>query len=186
MTPLMYSKAIESIKEFGFIDPVTVRQNPAGSPRFQILDGEHRWRVGRDLGLPQIPYFDVGPIDDQRAKKLTIVLNELHGQYDPKSMGDLLNDLLSRESPTELLLTVPFTEEALAGMVGLKDFDWKGLDTPVRKPAQEEAPKWRERTFRMPMDADAVLQQALDKAKGGESMEDWQALELMAADFLAS
>ncbi len=180
----MYSKAIESIKEYGFIDPVTVRPNPSGSPRFQILDGEHRWRAGRDLGLGEIPYFDVGVIDDQKAKKLTIVLNELHGQYDPKGMGDLLNDLLSRESPADLLRTVPFTEEALAGMVGLKDFDWKGLDTPVRKPKEDEAPKWRERTYRMPMDADAVLQQALDKAKAGESMEDWQALELIAADFL--
>ena len=40
MTARVFTAELESILEFGFIDPVTVREN-AG---LEIIDGEHRWR----------------------------------------------------------------------------------------------------------------------------------------------
>ena len=42
----------ESIEEFGFIDPVTVR---IVEGRYQIIDGEHRWRQAVEQGHPDIP-----------------------------------------------------------------------------------------------------------------------------------
>lgn len=168
------------IKRFGFVDPVTVR--PVGK-RFQIIDGEHRWLAAKEMGI-EVPYVDIGPVDDQTAKKLTIALNELRGQFDPSMMGDLLNELLQDESPEELLGQLPFTEEALAGLVGLKGFDWKGLgDEPKgeKKPA-----RWVERTFRMPPDAAEVLDEAIARAREQDGIgSDVQALEMIAADFLA-
>src|SRR6478752_5191608 len=67
MDPDMYGKAIESIHEFGFVDPVTVRRIVGSSSfnvakaskgeeawldvvRYQIIDGEHRWKAGKDHG----------------------------------------------------------------------------------------------------------------------------------------
>lgn len=188
MQPRDYARLIHDIELFGFVDPLTVRPDPKDSLYFQIIDGENRWRAGRDLGLAAIPYFDIGPVDDATAKKLTIALNELRGQYDPKDMSALLQDLLRDETPAQILEQLPFSEEALAGLVGMEGFDWKGLDRPEPKKERESGPRWVERTFRLPPEADEVIQQALDKAKsesGGE-MVDGQALELIAADYLAS
>jgi ParB/RepB/Spo0J family partition protein len=40
-----YGKALNSIREFGFVDPVTVRE--LGNDTYQIIDGEHRWRAAQ-------------------------------------------------------------------------------------------------------------------------------------------
>lgn len=183
MHPRDYARLIHDIKLFGFVDPVTVRPHPSKKGDFQIIDGENRWRAASDLGL-DVFYFDIGPVDDATAKKLTIALNELRGQYDPRQMGDLLNELLSDESPQELLEQLPFSEEALAGLVGLKGFDFKGLADDEKK--SEKKPKWVEKTFKMPPDAAEVLDDALARAREQEGItNDAQALELIAADFLS-
>lgn len=189
MSPRDYAMLVHNIQEFGFVDPVTVRHHPKGKPPFQIIDGENRWRVARDLDT-NCPFFDLGVVDDQTARKLTVTLNELRGQYDPKDMGNLLEELLAKESPAKLLESLPFTEEALAGMVGLKDFDWKGLDGPPRTPKPEkqdtQQARWVERTFRLPADVNEVLNEAMAKARDEHDLsDDFAVIEAIAADYLA-
>ena len=53
MTGVMYAKALESIEHYGFIDPLLVRQ--VSETIYQIIDGEHRFRAGSDLGLDEFP-----------------------------------------------------------------------------------------------------------------------------------
>lgn len=179
----MYARAIESIKEHGFIDPVTARE--VGTD-LEIVDGEHRWRGAIDLSLALIPVFNLGPLSDQAAKKLTILLNDLHGTPDQQKLAVLLKDLASNESLEELTKSLPFTPESLRGMIGLEDFAWPDSLKPSPAPAgQEKKETFIERTYRMPRDAAAVLDEALSKAKDGEEIADWQALERLAAEFLA-
>jgi ParB-like chromosome segregation protein Spo0J len=185
-----YTKLLESMERWGFTDPVTVRRTPGG---YEIIDGEHRWRAAGDLGM-DVYYFDVGDISDDEAKALGLVLNELRGRHDPRKLGGLLGDLLSRSSPEEMLRGMPFTEDALKGLVGLKDFDWGNLDrqkaagelSPLdANPSPKKGMRWVERTFRIPPDLNDVLQDALDRAKTEHSFEeDWQALEVIAAEYL--
>ena len=47
MTTEMYAKALESISEFGMIDPLLCREM---GDHYQIIDGEHRYRAACDLG----------------------------------------------------------------------------------------------------------------------------------------
>lgn len=187
MDGLTYAKTIESIKTFGFIDPLTVRPHPDG-PGWQIIDGENRWKAASDVGLKEGPAFNLGEIDDAKAMQLTIILNELRGQYDPRSMGTLLKSLIDEEEVDELLRTLPFTEEALRGLVGMQDFDWGTLEEAQAAEPSVANSRWVERTFRLESEANAVLQQALDRAKQSSDtpMSDAQALEMIAADFLAN
>ncbi len=189
MDGFTYGKTIESIRKYGFIDPMTVRYHPVTPGAWQIIDGENRWRAARDLGLIEGPAFSLGDIPDSQAQQLTVVLNELRGQYDPSSMGSLLKTLLENDTIEELTKTLPFTEDALKGLVGLKDFDWGSLGSTPPAHADPQSTrtreKWVERTFRLTVEANGVLQQALDKVKDGESITDAQALELLAADFIA-
>jgi hypothetical protein len=180
-----YGKLLESIERFGFTDPLVVR--PKGGV-LQIIDGEHRLQAAKDKGLANLPYVNVGEISDEEAISLGIVLNELKGRHDPKALGALLDDLLSKGSPEDVLAGMPFTEDAIKGLTSLSSFDWSSLK-PVeedRKPSSRKGTSWVERTFRVPHEVNVVLNDALDKAKDGDEIEDWQALERVAAEFLAT
>lgn len=172
----------------GPIDPITVRPQ-AGEKPWQILDGEHRWRGYQDLGIEECPAFSTGDIPETQAMKITITLNELKGQYDPRDMSALLGRLLEDEDPIQLAKSLPFTDVALQGLIGLEDL--KLDSSPVGKALGEgealkkERERWIERVFRLTIEMNGVVQQALDKAKDGEDISDVQALEMVCADFLA-
>jgi ParB-like chromosome segregation protein Spo0J len=189
MDAFTYSKVIDSILAYGPIDPITVRPSAKAGKPWQILDGEHRWRGYQDLGITECPAFSTGDIPETQAMKITITLNELKGQYDPREMSKLLSRLLEHEDPIALAKSLPFTDVALAGMVGLGGLD---LGTsPIAKALgqgeslKKQRERWVERVFRLTVEANGVVQQALDKAKEGEQMSDVQALEMICADFLA-
>ena len=46
------AKLRDSIREYGVLQPVVVRDTPAG---YQLIAGERRLRAARDLGLAEIP-----------------------------------------------------------------------------------------------------------------------------------
>ncbi len=183
MNAFMYAKALESIQTFGFVDPVTCWD--AGNFRLQIIDGEHRWKAARDLGLVEIPVFIADLKDETQAKKLTILLNELRGQSLPEDMGALLKDLMATESMETLLEQLPYTEDMFRGLVS----DLPPLPSTAPTTRSEGTPeperRWVERLYRMPAAAAQVLDDALARAKAGDEIEDWQALERLAADYLA-
>jgi ParB-like chromosome segregation protein Spo0J len=187
MDPDMLEHARASIREFGFVDPVTVRD--LGEGDFEIIDGEHRWRIAVEMDLDPIPVFNLGPVTDAIAQQLTIVLNETRGQADPEKLGKLLKDLMATETKEHLLSTLPYTREALDRLTGLPSLTWEALDRPARPMLPAERPAaWIERTYRMPKEAAEVLDRALAKVREQETpdVSDWQALELIAADFLGS
>jgi ParB-like chromosome segregation protein Spo0J len=188
MTQVMRTKARESIERYGFIDPLLVRE--VGLRDYQIIDGEHRFDEGKALGLTEFPCVNLGLIDDADAKKLTIVMNELHGQADPTKLGDLLGEILSDTGLTELLVAMPFDDKVLAGYLQTPLPSLPPLGAPPGShqpsPAGEDKPVWAERLFRMPKEVALVIDEALEKAKDGEEIEQWQALERVAADYLAS
>lgn len=189
MDGFTYSKVIDSLVQYGFVDPLTIRPHPDTTGHWQIIDGENRWKGAQDLGIEWAPAFNLGPIDDQQAMKLTIVLNELRGQYDPREMSSLLGTLLEAEDPIELAKSLPFTDVALQGMVGLDDLkiDGSAISTALEQgeALKNERERWVERVFRLTIEANGIVQSALEKAKDGEEISDVQALELVMADFLA-
>lgn len=181
MNAFMYGKAMESVQRYGFIVPIIVRE--VGYDSYQIIDGEHRFRVAMDMEMPLVPAINLGLIDDQEAKKLTITLNELHGQALPESMGDLLKDLMKVQPLDDLLEELPYTEDMFRGLTELPPLP----DLPEQKPEEkpEDEKRWVERLYRLPLAAAKVVDDALARAKAGDDIEDWQALERLAADYLA-
>lgn len=171
----MYRKELASIRKFGFVDPVIVRERDSW---YEIVDGEHRWRAAKELGYTEIPIYSIGDVSDADAKQLTIVLNETRGRSDSKRLGAVLKDLLESVPKTDLLDLLPYSPpvfDRLTGLDSLEEWD---------APSQLPAGGWVERTYRLPKDAAEVLDEALAKARNGEEMADWQALEFLAAEFL--
>ncbi len=62
----------ESIRQYGLIQPITVRKLDGGY--YQIIAGERRWRAARMAGLSEVP-VRVIEADDKRAMELALVEN---------------------------------------------------------------------------------------------------------------
>jgi hypothetical protein len=192
----MFSKAVESIHRFGFVDPVTVRELGG---RFEIVDGEHRWRAamghsgscikvkGRyveHIGLRQIAIASLGTIDDASARQLTIVLNETRGEYDPRKMGEVLTSLVAGESMPALLELLPFTPDRFAELAELPRVNWNDLSPRVAAPVRDK--KWVERVYRLPTDVATKLDEAITRARTDGGAADWRCLQTIAEHFLGA
>lgn len=176
----MLAKERASIQEFGFVDPLTVRTIGAGL--WEIIDGEHRWRVGMDLGMVVFPCVDLGTIDPDVARQLTIVLNETRGQADPQRLAELVRDLSTRIDIPRLADVLPFSAERLADMSGIRQ---QMQDRFEQAQAQQSSGKGRmvERIYRLPTDVAEALDDAIEKARVEGAQSDAEALGVIARDF---
>lgn len=181
----MYGKAIASIREFGFIDPITCR---SVGDEYEIIDGEHRWRAAREENLATVPIIDLGTVSDDDAIQLTVVLNETRGQADPRRLGLLLRELASRNSKERLLSTLPYSREAFDRLTGLSSLDLSSIGRPPLRPSIERPSSWVERTYRMPIDAAEVIDRAIERVRQEAEEDrtpDWKALQLLASEYLS-
>ena len=187
MDDFMYAKELESIRRFGFVVPVVIRDADGGP---EIIDGEHRWRAAQELGLAEIPVWNLGSLDTTKAKQLTVILNETRGKADKQLLSKLLQDLVTDTPAPELEQVMPFAPEIFADLAKLVDFDWQELEN-LSSTAQTERTQWVERLYRLPKDVAEVLDQAIARVKDNvkreidDDLNDWQALEILAADYLA-
>ncbi len=137
-TTRQYEAEIESILSNGFVMPIIVRQQ---GERFQIIDGEHRYRALTQIGKDGSS--GVGNVDDlvarevipailldvpePQAKRLTVILNETRGRADMALLGELLSELQS-DFAEDLIVGLPYTPAHLAELINIGDFDWSSLE----------------------------------------------------------
>lgn len=179
MDERMFQKELSSLRKFGYVNPIVCRELKGKT--LQIVDGEQRWKAMRRLGWTgTYEVVVIKGLGDAEAKQLTIILNETRGRADPAKLGDLLTDLLKTEVKSDLLDVLPYSPPVFDKLAGLDDFDWGSIEQP-------DAPKgtWVERTYRMPREAAEVIDDGIARVREQEvNISDWQALELMAADYL--
>ena len=112
----MFQKEIESIKKFGFVQPILVREK---DDIHEIIDGYHRWLACKELKFEEIPVECIGEISESVAKILTINLNNLRGQDDILKRAEILKTLSAGQ-----LTLLPFDEEQIKSEIKLLDFDF--------------------------------------------------------------
>ena len=201
----MYAKEIESIHEFGFVDPLTVRveiDKRDDSSFYEVIDGEHRWRAGKDHGsctkakkgggwerhggLRQLPITNLGIVTDDVAMQLTIVLNETRGAYEPKKMGQLLTDLVAMKPLPDLLAVLPFDKPKFEELAALPSVDWNDVAFRAKVKGGSEGTRWVERVYRLPPEAAQSLDQAIEQVRENDGSKDWEAIKTIADHFLRS
>jgi ParB/RepB/Spo0J family partition protein len=126
-TDRVYQAERDSIREYGFIDPVTVRHHPEREGEWQIIDGEHRWRAARDEGYTEVLIGILPPMTDAAAKKLTIILNETRGESDVTLLGKLLAEI-QREQAEDLTVGLPYSDSELEHLLSLASVEWDAFD----------------------------------------------------------
>lgn len=125
-----FAAEVESIRTFGFVDPITVRQHPDDPALLEIVDGEHRYRALVHLyaqdapspGLPprsEIPVVDLGRLDDATAQSLTLVLNETRGHAPREDVAHLLDDIATLVGPDAARRGLPIDEAQMEELLAL-------------------------------------------------------------------
>ena len=83
----------ESIRQYGMIQPITVR--PLESGYYQIIAGERRWRAARMAGLTEVP-VRILDADDRRVSELALVENlqreDLNPIEEARGLRSLMDD----------------------------------------------------------------------------------------------
>lgn len=71
-TEFIFQKAIDSIKKFGFVDPILVRQMPG---YYEIIDGEHRLKACKELSWTKVQILNAGEVSKEDAQVLLFLMN---------------------------------------------------------------------------------------------------------------
>lgn len=134
----------KSIERNGLFKPIIVRQVPdvAG---YEIIGGEHRWEQAIELGHKQVPIFNLGYIDERRAKEIGVIDNTRYGIDDTIGFADLLKEI---GNPEELQVFLPFGSADLEDIFASADIDLEDLsldpEPEEEKPEEKEKPVERE------------------------------------------
>ncbi len=100
------AELVHSIREFGLMQPIVVREVDGG--RYQLVMGERRWRAAQQAGLAAIPAIVRETTDDDLLRDA--LLENIHRAQ--------LNPLEEAAAYQQLLDEFDVTHEELAGRIG--------------------------------------------------------------------
>lgn len=109
-----------SIETFGIVENLVVRPLYTGESdtgRYEVLSGNHRLRLYRELGLAAAPCHVVF-LEDAEARLLAQVLNRTRGEDDPEAYARLLREILADIPTGDVLSFLPETYETLEELLG--------------------------------------------------------------------
>jgi ParB family transcriptional regulator, chromosome partitioning protein len=105
------AELVHSIREFGLMQPIVVRAvpgGPAGTPQYQLVMGERRWRAAQQAGLATIPAIVRETADDNLLRDA--LLENIHRVQ--------LNPLEEAAAYQQLLDEFGVTHDELAARIG--------------------------------------------------------------------
>lgn len=136
MSEEMADKLAAYIEREGLVEPIVVRRKGTEG-RYEIIGGEHRWRIckGR-LGFSSMPCVVVD-VDDRRARIMSVNLNEMSGQALPARLASLIHELNRETSLEDLERLLPYERAEMADMLNLLRLP-EGLEQRLEEEAKRQ------------------------------------------------
>jgi len=125
VSPDNEAKIDASLRRHGFIKPIIVRSLHDGT--LQILGGAHRRDAAIRIGLHEVPIFNLGYIDDQKAKEIGLIDNARYGADDTLGLAALLEEL---GTPEDLSTFLPYSDTDFASIFSSATIALDELDLP--------------------------------------------------------
>ncbi|MGJ0628968.1 ParB/RepB/Spo0J family partition protein [Xenorhabdus bovienii] len=188
---LNMDKLKESVTKLGLFKPIIVREV---GDKYEILGGEHRWRVAVELGMPTIMIANLGELNDTTAKQISVIDNERYGEDDAGSFARLLEDIqadlsysFSDLAPVDDILKdiMPTltSESAFRELEALSAEMGSGMDESGTKSMRERAEKaevssYQTMRFKVSIDVAETIEAVIaavicdESIKTGNKMED--------------
>ncbi len=182
--PDIFAKLTAEIDQKGLCEPIIVRRRGEG---YEIVDGEHRWRICRDLEWVEVPCI-IQDYDDSEAKIKTLQLNYMRGSVIPVKLAALIHDLNKEIKLEDLAKRLPYEEPILTDHLELlklpEDFG-NAIEEQARRD-EEEAPMVL--SFVLHKRQAAAVEEALQIAAGlvpeGTKNAKAKALEMICSYFI--
>jgi len=174
MDSTMRDRLLESLSRFGLVTNLVVRplrpgSGPAlGETIYEVLSGNQRFQVLRDLAFPSAPCLVVD-LNDASARLLAQALNRVMGEDEPGLKVALLRDLLDQLPPEEVLALLP---ESAASLAALGFLDQQDLAGALRDWDRAKQVRLRHLTFQLIPSQLKTIEQALSaELKKGQSLD---------------
>lgn len=166
VTPENEDRIKASLERFGMFRPIIARQIK-GEAGYEILGGEHRWKVASKLGYETIPVINLGYIDDKKAKEISLVDNGRYGEDDTLMLAELLKDLGDAD---DLMSFMPYTHDELTNIFASSEiaFDDLGFDdnedenTPPLTIAEKAIQTHNIMRFKIPVEDSKFIEMLVD------------------------
>lgn len=110
MTDAVFEELVKEIQSNGFDEPVIVVPN---GEKYRIVNGEHRYKAAKQLGLPRLPIVLKRDWDESTQKLQTVRRNLLRGELDKVKFTKLVNDIVNEQHvlPAEAARRFGFVDE---------------------------------------------------------------------------
>lgn len=123
VSPDNQRKLVESIRRNGIFRPVVVRELDSGE--LQVIAGEHTTLAAIELGFKEIDVYNLGLIDERRAKEISVIDNQHYGHEDAFGLSELLKEF---DGNVEDFL--PMSDEDLRSLFKATAIDFDSLELP--------------------------------------------------------
>lgn len=133
MEPEKFAALMDTIRRFGFLQPVLIRPNPDDKHRFISCDGHHRVRAAAEIGLASIPVV-VGNMTQEEADALQIAMNRLRGELDLSATASILDSLRTAGWGASDLGSLGFSLEEVSDLLASLDSDPDILPESIEAP----------------------------------------------------
>lgn len=137
VTPENERKIRASLKRNGVFKPIIVREAEEGV--YEIIGGQHRWEQAIELGLDKLPVFNLGCIDDKRAKEISLADNARYGTDDTIELAELLKTLDTDELKDFLPYDESDINEIFSSNIALEELELEeDIETKLETPEDLE------------------------------------------------
>lgn len=110
-----FALLVEAVKKIGFVQPILVR--PLGGGLHEVVDGHHRLRAAREVGMPKVPCVIKDGTDADTAKAVQIGMNRLRGELNLTDVGVQISELAKAGWPIDDLTLTGFTTDEIKDLL---------------------------------------------------------------------
>ena len=116
-------KLDKSLKDFGQFQPIIARRLP--DQTIQVLGGEHRTKIAIKNDIAEVPCIILENISDDKAKKMSLILNARYGKDDNEKLMELLKTVENSDLLPEIM---PFDDDQFKALLAITEVDQELLD----------------------------------------------------------
>ncbi len=128
MSSTEYKRLVNSIQSIGLLEPFIVR--PLGDGKFEIVDGQQRYRAALELGMTTVPCLIKKYTEDQ-ARLANLASNRLRGKFIPKRLAENLNKLREKHGDEVVTKTIGMEKKRMDSFGEESGYEFKVDDTGV-------------------------------------------------------
>lgn len=90
----------DSVRDYGVLVPLIVRENPASAGTYEIIAGERRWRAAKMAGISEVPVV-IMDSDDMKTSEIALIENVQRQDLNPVEEAFAYQALIDRFGLTQ-------------------------------------------------------------------------------------